>query len=90
MDIDIGNRLQSFGDDGHGIKQARAIALGHEFMKQWQDKPWAILKDDDVWRKIQHMAVDALEGPGNLYVRSAGFDEAWKVRHCAPCPQQQN
>ncbi|KAJ4159922.1 uncharacterized protein LMH87_007858 [Akanthomyces muscarius] len=85
---DIGNRLQSFGDDGHGIKQARAIALGHEFMKQWQDKPWAILKDDDVWRKIQHMAVDALEGPGNLYVRSAGFDEAWKDMPLATAPRR--
>lgn len=78
--IEIGNRLQEFGDDGHGIKQARATAICHELMQQWKGKPWAILKSDQIWTKIQHMVVDALEVPGPLYVRSAGFEEAWKVR----------
>jgi hypothetical protein len=79
LTIEIGNRLQDFGDDGHGIKQARATALCHELMKNWEHKPWAILKGDLIWEKIQHMVVDALEIPGPLYVRSTGFDEAWKV-----------
>jgi hypothetical protein len=48
-------------------------------MKDWENAPWAILKGDDVWKKIQHMVVDSLEVDGPLYVRSAGFDEAWKV-----------
>ncbi|KAI9147436.1 Questin oxidase [Paramyrothecium foliicola] len=75
---DIGNRLHDFGDDGHGIKQARATALCHELMKNWEDKPWAILKGDSIWQRIQHMVVDALEVPGPLYARSAGYEEAWK------------
>lgn len=72
-------RLYDFGDDGHAIKQARATAVCHELMAEYKDKPWAVLKDDSIWKKIQHMAVDVVEGPGVLYVRSAGFDEAWKV-----------
>jgi hypothetical protein len=77
--LEIGKRLQEFGDDGHGIKQARAIAVCHELMTRWECKPWAVLKGDDVWKKIQHMVVDSLEIPGPLYVRSAGFEAAWKV-----------
>ncbi|KAK1492142.1 hypothetical protein CCUS01_14103 [Colletotrichum cuscutae] len=73
----IGNRLQDFGDDGHGIKQARATALCHELLKSYEDKAWNQLKGDDVWRKIQHMVVDALEAPGALYARSTGYEEAW-------------
>ncbi|KAL5588220.1 hypothetical protein FOBRF1_014748 [Fusarium oxysporum] len=85
---EIGNRLQDFGDDGHGIKQARATALCHELMKNWEHKPWAILKGDLIWERIQHMVVDALEIPGPLYVRSAGFDEAWKVIPLSNTPCQ--
>lgn len=48
-------------------------------MATYKDKPWAVLKDDSIWKKIQHMVVDAVEGPGVLYVRSTGFEEAWKV-----------
>lgn len=48
-------------------------------MAKHKDKPWAVLKDDSIWKKIQHMVVDAVEGPGVLYVRSTGFEEAWKV-----------
>ena len=77
--VEIGNRLQEFGDDGHGIKQARATAICHELMKKWETKSWAILKGDDIWTKIQHMVVDSLEVPGPLYVRSTGFEAAWKV-----------
>ncbi|KAM0322208.1 hypothetical protein ACHAQA_009699 [Verticillium albo-atrum] len=75
---DIGLTLQDFGDDGHAIKQARANALCHELMKKYDDKAWAILKGDDIWRKIQFMTVDAVEGPGVLYVRSGGLEEVWK------------
>lgn len=49
-------------------------------MKNWEHKEWAILKGDPIWTKIQHMVVDSLEAPGPLYVRSAGYPEAWKVR----------
>ncbi|KAG7131128.1 Oxidoreductase AgnL3 like protein [Verticillium longisporum] len=75
---EIGLLLQDFGDDGHAIKQARVNALCHELMSKYDDKPWAVLKGDDIWRKIQAMTVDAVEGPGVLYVRSGGFEEVWK------------
>ncbi|RSL73791.1 hypothetical protein CEP54_000065 [Fusarium duplospermum] len=75
---EIGMRLYDFGDDGHAIKQARATAVCHELMETYKDKPWAVLKDDSIWKKIQHMVVDVVEGPGVLYVRSTGFEEAWK------------
>ncbi|KID82331.1 hypothetical protein MGU_10361 [Metarhizium guizhouense ARSEF 977] len=81
---DIGVRLQSFGDDGHAIKQARATAVCHELMKKYETKPWAVLKGDDIWKKIQHMVVDAVEGPGVLYVRCAGLQEVWKVLRRSP------
>lgn len=58
-------------------------ALCHELMSKYDDKPWAVLKGDDIWRKIQAMTVDAVEGPGVLYVRSGGFEEVWKVREAA-------
>ncbi|KAH8747649.1 hypothetical protein F5883DRAFT_509639 [Diaporthe sp. PMI_573] len=85
---EIGTRLIEFGDDGHGIKQTRATAICHELMKDWENAPWAILKGDDVWKKIQHMVVDSLEVDGPLYVRSAGFDEAWKVMPHESAPRR--
>ncbi|RSL67410.1 hypothetical protein CEP51_012654 [Fusarium floridanum] len=75
---EIGMRFYEFGDDGHAIKQARATAICHELIATYKDKPWEVLKDDSIWKKIQHMVVDAVEGPGVLYVRSTGFEEAWK------------
>ncbi|KAF4969424.1 hypothetical protein FSARC_3355 [Fusarium sarcochroum] len=75
---EIGRRLQDFGDDGHAIKQARATSICHELMKTYEDKPWVVLKGDTIWKNIQHMVVDAVEGPGVLYVRSAGLNEVWK------------
>ncbi|KAF4980425.1 hypothetical protein FDECE_17886 [Fusarium decemcellulare] len=74
----IGATLISFGDDGHAIKQARATAVCHELIKLYENKPWAVLKEDSTWENIQHMVVDSLEGPGMLYVRCAGLDEVWK------------
>ncbi|KAL1847997.1 hypothetical protein Daus18300_013757 [Diaporthe australafricana] len=76
---EIDRRLMEFGDDGHGIKQARATAICYELMKDWENASWAILRGDDVWKKIQHMVVDSLEVDGPLYVGSAGFDESWTV-----------
>ncbi|KAL6354784.1 hypothetical protein LRP88_12131 [Fusarium phalaenopsidis] len=75
---EIGMRLYDFGDDGHAIKQVRATAVCHELIAAYKDKSWVVLKDDPIWKKIQHMVVDAVEGPGVLYVRSTSFDEAWK------------
>lgn len=78
--LDIGTNLHSLGDDGHAIKQARAVSVCHEGMKMYEDKSWAILKGDHIWEQIQYMVIDAVQGPGRLYVRGAGWEEAWKVR----------
>ncbi|UPK92117.1 hypothetical protein LCI18_003052 [Fusarium solani-melongenae] len=75
---EIGGSLHSLGDDGHAIKQARAIAVCHELMRLYTDNPWAVLKGDAIWKQIQHMVVDAVESPGRMYVRGAGHEEAWK------------
>lgn len=48
-------------------------------MKAYDTKPWAILKSDFIWNNIQSMVVDALQGPGRMYVRGAGWQEAWAV-----------
>ncbi|KAH0333658.1 hypothetical protein KCU81_g9781, partial [Aureobasidium melanogenum] len=63
----IATKLHSFGDDGHAIKQARATSLCHELIAHYKGKSWAVLVDDDLWIKIQHMVIDAVEGPGPLY-----------------------
>jgi hypothetical protein len=32
-----------------------------------------------MWKRVSHLIVDSVEAPGLNWVRSAGFDEAWKV-----------
>jgi hypothetical protein len=33
----------------------------------------------DMWDKVLHLIVDSVEAPGPNWVRSCGFEEAWKV-----------
>ncbi|TEA15670.1 Oxidoreductase AflY [Colletotrichum sidae] len=75
---DMSKVLHDFGDDGHAIEQARATALCHELTRSYADRPWAVLRGDETWRTVQHMVVDAVQGPGRLYVRGAGMEEVWK------------
>ncbi|TDZ33445.1 Oxidoreductase ptaJ [Colletotrichum spinosum] len=75
---DMSKVLHDFGDDGHAIEQARATAVCHELTRSCADRPWAVLRGDETWRTVQHMVVDAVQGPGRLYVRGAGMEEVWK------------
>lgn len=76
---EIAALLHDFGDDGHAIKQARPTAVLYELMQQYKEQDWAVLKDEDVWRQVQSMVADAVQGPGRMYVRTAGLKEAWEV-----------
>jgi len=69
-------------DDGHTIKLVRAVTLCQQVCQKFKDKPWALFKDKEAWLKAMYVILDSVEDQeeGSLWVRSAGFDEAWKVR----------
>lgn len=72
-------RLFEFEDDGHASKLGRAVAYGERMMEEggYDDEKWAKIKGF-MWEKIGNMVVDSVEDTGDTWVRSAGFDEAWK------------
>ncbi|KAK4230441.1 hypothetical protein QBC38DRAFT_507535 [Podospora fimiseda] len=78
---DIISRLHEFPDDGHGIKLGRAAVVCRNFCKKYEDqgKDWVQIQGDDTWKKVCHLIVDSVEAPGDTWVRSGGFDEAWEV-----------
>jgi hypothetical protein len=80
-ETDIVSRLHNFGDDGHSIKVARAMVICRNICKKYEDegKDWLKVKGDDMWEEVCHLAVDSVEAPGPRWLRSCGFDEAWKV-----------
>ncbi|KAK4104894.1 hypothetical protein N658DRAFT_492994 [Parathielavia hyrcaniae] len=74
-------RLHSFRDDGHAIKLGRATVVCHNICKAYEKdggKDWLKVKGDDMWKRVCHLVVDSVEAPGPNWVRSCGFDEAWK------------
>ncbi|KAL2256481.1 hypothetical protein VTK26DRAFT_1599 [Humicola hyalothermophila] len=73
-------RLHDFEDDGHAIKLGRAAVVCRNICKKYEDegKDWIKIKGDDMWKKVCHLIVDSVEAPGPHWVRSCGFDEAWK------------
>jgi hypothetical protein len=83
LGVELFPRLHAIEDDGHIIKLARAIAVCSQVSKKFEDKPWAKIKGDDVWLKLMYLVLDSVEGKGSgqkeKWVRSAGFDEAWKA-----------
>jgi len=76
---DMVARIQPLSDDGHAIKLARAAGICHNVSRQYEDKGWMMLKGEDAWSKVFNLIVDAVEGPGNRWVRTTGLDIAWKV-----------
>jgi hypothetical protein len=78
-------RLHDFPDDGHAIKLGRAAVICRNICKKYEDegRDWLKIKGDDMWAKVCHLIVDSVEAPGEHWVRSCGFAEAWKV--CADC-----
>ncbi|KAK4238728.1 hypothetical protein C8A03DRAFT_33258 [Achaetomium macrosporum] len=73
-------RLHTFPDDGHAIKLGRATGVCHNICKKYEDegKDWLKVKGEDMWKRVSHLIVDSVEAPGPNWVRSCGFDEAWK------------
>ncbi|KAK4155477.1 hypothetical protein C8A00DRAFT_41938 [Chaetomidium leptoderma] len=73
-------RLHTFPDDGHSIKLGRAAVICRNLCKKYEDegKDWLVVKGDDMWDRVCHLIVDSVEAPGSTWVRSTGFDEAWK------------
>ncbi|KAM4056057.1 oxidoreductase AflY [Hirsutella rhossiliensis] len=72
-------RFHRVVDDGHTIKVVRALLLAQRESQAWPGRPWIRIADDDAWRRVMHLLLASVEGkPAQLWVRSAGFDEAWK------------
>lgn len=74
-------RVDAMGtDDGHASKLIRAFANGEracrEFEGREESRDWMIRGED--WLKLGHMVIDSVEGPGQKWVRNAGFDSAWE------------
>ncbi|KAK4204213.1 hypothetical protein QBC40DRAFT_164945 [Triangularia verruculosa] len=70
-------RLHGFGDDGHAIKLGRATVVCRNISRPYEQKETFRVKGE-LWEKICHLIVDSVEAPGEHWVRSAGFEEAWK------------
>ncbi|KAK0752154.1 hypothetical protein B0T18DRAFT_426681 [Schizothecium vesticola] len=79
--IDIISRLHDFPDDGHAIKLGRAALICQEACRTYEGTPVTdrfMIKGEDMWERVLGLIVDSVEAPGPNWVRSAGFDEAWK------------
>ncbi|KAJ5836982.1 hypothetical protein N7447_003008 [Penicillium robsamsonii] len=68
------------GDDGHLAKLARALAHGQHVCQAYESKHPEMPIKGDMWLRIGNIAVDSTveEGDRPMWVRSAGFDEAWE------------
>ncbi|SPJ73300.1 related to HypA-like protein [Fusarium torulosum] len=79
---DLFPRIHEIVDDGHTVKLARALMLAQRVTKPYQDKDWVRIKGDDEWLKAVYVLLDvngeADKQGGTMWVRSAGFEEAWE------------
>ncbi|KAK3699520.1 hypothetical protein LTR37_016389 [Vermiconidia calcicola] len=78
----IMDRVTSFYDDGHAVKLVRALAHGQRICEKYEGKEEYRVKHED-WLQMGHMAIDSVEAAARFedvpsWVRSAGFEEAWK------------
>lgn len=73
------NRVNHLTDDGHASKLLRALAHAKQTCIAFEDDVELGFKiKGNMWDTIGHMAADSMESPGEMWVRGAGFDEAWK------------
>ncbi|KAL5383714.1 hypothetical protein DPSP01_005818 [Paraphaeosphaeria sporulosa] len=70
-------RVNALSDDGHASKLVRALAHGEQVCKKFEGKEGFVVQGD-MWKRLGNMAVDSVEAGGPTWVRSAGFEEAWK------------
>ncbi|KAL6789207.1 hypothetical protein J3E68DRAFT_444045 [Trichoderma sp. SZMC 28012] len=72
-------RFFNMPDDGHVVKTARALVLAQSVSQDYLDRPWIRIKDDKTWLNAQYLLLDSTwEHPDYPWVRTAGWDEAWK------------
>lgn len=64
-------------DDGHASKLIRALAHGQKACERYEGQEGFMIKGD-MWEKMGHMAIDSVEAGGPNWVRSCGFEEAWR------------
>ncbi|KAL2801770.1 hypothetical protein BJX63DRAFT_416651 [Aspergillus granulosus] len=78
-DAIIAQSNQHPGDDGHLSKLVRALRNAEEVCKPYvgQEKERGLKITGDLWLKIGNMVNDSVKGEDAMWVRSAGFDEAW-------------
>lgn len=71
-------RFHGIVDDGHLIKVVRSMLVAQEESRKWVGRPWIRFDDDETWLKAYYMLLRSVEGQETLWVRSAGFKEAWE------------
>lgn len=71
----IFERLFDFGDDGHAVKLGRAVRNGEAVSEGFEGEEWCRIKGF-MWEKVGNMVVDSVEGGGDTWARSVGFEEA--------------
>lgn len=76
--VDLLPRFHATRDDGHTIKVVRSLLIAQEVSKPYAGKNWLRLRRDDDWLAVHYLLLDGVEGQSSQWVRSAGFDEAWK------------
>lgn len=73
------SRFINMPDDGHVVKTARALGLAQRLSQEYLDRPWIRIRDDKTWLNTQYLLLDSTwEHPEFPWVRTAGWDEAWK------------
>jgi hypothetical protein len=72
-------RVDGFPDDGHAAKLVRAFANAEQVTKPYEKESDDVFPvKGDMFLKLGHMAIDSVEASGPHWVRSTGFEEAWK------------
>lgn len=77
----IFERVGRHEDDGHAAKLVRALAHGQVICGRWErdeKRSAAFRVKGDMWLKLGHMAIDSVESGDPTWVRSCGFEQAWK------------
>ncbi|RDA85077.1 hypothetical protein CP532_3126 [Ophiocordyceps camponoti-leonardi (nom. inval.)] len=77
---DLVPRFQNIVDDGHVIKVVRSLLLAEEASAPYGDKAWVRLRERRDWVRALNRLLVGSEGAklDQIWVRSAGFPEAWK------------
>ena len=73
--------VRGYEDDAHASKLLRALGHGAKVCEGYENAESFMIKGPETWLNIGRMALDSLEdlkGEERRWVRSAGFEEAWK------------